>query len=75
MLGFHRLSFSCKISLHFLKPNNHSDLFYYKCVCVCARACVRVCILFNMVIQYQTASQIKTTRHPVFYMLIRTHEA
>ena len=32
-----------------------------------------VYVLFNVVIQ--TASRGKPTRHPVFYMLIRTHEA
>ena len=37
-------------------------------VCVCI-----YCI--NVVIQLQTASQGKPTRHPVFNMLIRTHEA
>ena len=29
---------------------------------------------FNFVIQQQTASEEKHTRHQVFYMLIRTHE-
>ena len=29
---------------------------------------------FNFVIQQQTASEEKPTRHPVFYMLIRIHE-
>ena len=47
----------------------------YVCMYVCVYACVRVCVLFNAVIQQQTASQGKPTRHPVFYMLIRTHEA
>ena len=37
------------------------------------RRCVFVYVLFNVVIQLQTASQGKPTRHPVFYMLIRTH--
>ena len=31
-------------------------------------------VLFNVVIQQQTAGQGKPTSHPVFYMLIRTHE-
>ena len=32
-------------------------------------------VLFNVVAQYKTANQEKPTMYPVFYMLIRTHEA
>ena len=31
-------------------------------------------VLFNVVIQQQTASQEKSAKYLVFYMLIRTHE-
>ena len=41
-------------------------------VCTCMCVCI-YCI--NVVIQLQTASQGKPSRHPVFNMLIRTHEA
>ena len=36
------------------------------------RKYVRLCV-FSVVIQQQTASQGKPTRHPTFYMLIKTH--
>ena len=51
-----------------------------RCTCVIIHldnisiVCVYVYALY-VVIQQQTASQGKPTRHPTFYMLIRTHEA
>ena len=38
-------------------------------------ACVGMYVLFNVVIQQQSTSQGKSTWDPVFYMLIRIHEA
>ena len=36
--------------------------------------CVCIYILFNAVIQLQTASQEKSARYMLFYILIRTYE-
>ena len=53
----------------------NATLIYWSVKLLSLNVCVCVRVLFNVVIQLQTASRGKPKKHPVVYMLIRTHEA